>query len=123
MAGLSKQLAGAAGMTVGGYSITTPCSRMTLAQRGISDLMNCANSSGALAIDSNICGAMMRCWNAGSARIFRTSALIFITTSRGVPPGAARPNQVLASEPGTVAAIVGTFGRAGDRVVPPTQTP
>src|SRR2546430_16374716 len=85
MADLSRQLAGAAGMTVRGYSITTPCSRMTLAQRGISDLMNCANSSGALAIDSNICGVMMRCWNAGSAKILRTSALIFITMSRGVP--------------------------------------
>src|SRR5262249_36257307 len=79
------------------YSITSFCSRMILAQLSISALMYWLNSSGELAIDSNICGAMNFCWNAGSARILRTSALIFATTSGGVPPVVARPNQVPAS--------------------------
>src|SRR5215510_5227205 len=81
----------------GSYSITSFCSRMTLAQVAVSVLMYWANSSGVAAIDSNSCGAMNFSWNDGSLRIFLTSALIFITTSGGVPAVVASPNQVLAS--------------------------
>ena len=63
------------------------CSRITLPQRCVSDLMYLSNVSGSVVINSNICGARNFSRNAASLRIFCTSALIFITTSRGMALG------------------------------------
>ena len=59
--------------------------------------MKASNCSGGITIDWNICGAMNFSSKAGSEKTFLASALSFITTSRGVPAGANRPNQVVAS--------------------------
>ncbi len=66
-----------------------------------------------LAIDSNICGAMNCCWNAGSDRIFCTSALIFVTivARRAAGGGEAEPGAGLVARHG----LAKRSARSGNR--------
>jgi hypothetical protein len=75
---------------------------------------NAANASGVIGAGSppTLASAVTTC---GSLKMRCTSAAILSTTGRGVPPGAKRPCQPVASKPFTVSPMVGTSGAAATR--------
>ena len=96
----------------------SPASLMTFAQRAASLRMWAVNSAGVVGAGSCPSSTIF-CANCGSPNIFFTSALSRATIAAGRPAGPARAYQVPTWNPGSVSAIVGTSGNAGERLVPP----
>src|SRR2546430_3745680 len=104
------------------HSGARPASLTTFAMRSYSSRTKRANSAGVLVRASApwfaICSRI-----SGVAMVFTVAASRRSTTAPGVPLGSIRPYQVPEKYSGMPAsATVGTSGRAGERLVPPTAS-
>src|SRR5438105_11253147 len=103
------QRAAAAASDARSHSILMLASLITLLHFTASAAMNAANSSGEPVIEPSRLGPRNFSRNSASANTRCTSALTLLTTARGVPLGAHRPNQLTASKPDTpLSSTVGT---------------
>src|SRR5450631_1343248 len=81
----------------------------------ISVFWNAANWSGPMGMNFAP-SVSSRFWISSERMIFCTSALSRATIAGDMPAGPNRPIQLLTSKPGTVSAIVGVSGSAGEHV-------
>src|ERR1700733_1815918 len=87
------------------HSIFTFAALMTSSHLAESLRRNSAKASRGPGIGCTAKGLRYLFWNSGSLTIFCTSALTFSMMAAGVPAAANSPNDTLASNPGTGAAL------------------